>query len=62
MSIQNKLRVILPLLIFLAFSISACDNGTPTPTPQAYNPGCSVANLISHINMANNAGGPVVIN
>lgn len=62
MSAIKSPRLIIPILLLLTLSISACSNGTPTPAPQVYNPGCSVQNLIGHLNQANNAAGPAVIN
>lgn len=57
-----KIRSMLPVLALIILGVSACDNGTPTPEPTVYNPGCSVQNLIGHINQANSNPDPAVIN
>ena len=60
MSHHNSSRFFGPVLICLAILLSGCDNSSPAP--QVYNPGCSVQNLIGHINQANNTAGPAIIN
>lgn len=60
--LSNKaFRYFIPVLIFLAVTLTACDNSTPTPASTTYNPGCSVQNLIAHITQANNTPGPAII-
>lgn len=60
MSHHKNIRYFIPVLIFLAALVGACDNSSPAP--QVYNPGCSVQNLIGHINQANNTSGLAIIN
>lgn len=62
MSIHKNIRFFIPVLIFLAVLVGACDNSTPTPQNLPYYPGCDVSNLIGHIGQANNNPGPDVIN
>lgn len=61
MSHQKNYRLLVPLLL-LAVYLTACGNPTPTPQITTYTPGCSVPNLIGHINQANSNPGPSAIN
>jgi len=62
MSPHKNIRFFVPVLIFLAVLVSACDNSTPSPQNPPFYPGCSESNLIGHINQANSNAGPDVIN
>jgi len=61
----KNLRYFIPVLLFLAVVLSACNNPAPTgptPTPNPiFFPGCSVDNLVGQIDQANNKPGPDVI-
>lgn len=59
---HKNIRFFIPVLICLAILVGACDNSTPTPQNLPYYPGCSVSNLITQIEFANNLAGPDVIN
>ena len=60
MTHHKNSRFFILVLICVAVLLGACDNSSPAP--QVYNPGCSVQNLIGHINQANSTPGPAVIN
>ncbi|NOQ40770.1 MAG: hypothetical protein GQ562_10680, partial [Anaerolineales bacterium] len=62
MSHQKYSRLLITFLLLLILLLTACDNTTPTPQPITYTPGCSVPNLIGHINQANSNPGPGIIN
>ena len=47
-------------LVISLLLLSACGDDDPQPT--TYTPGCNVNNLIGHINQANNAPEPAIIN
>ena len=58
----KTIRYFIPVLLFLAVILTACNNPSPIPQNTPFTPGCNEDDLIDDIKQANLDPGPDVIN